>query len=155
MIQKVRKPPENIIKALEEFFKVSQGNLWNATAISRTKLAENISFVATGKKENPCYSIIDIGEGQTPKKMPDTFLSLSKSNKLRIPFVQGKFNMGGTGVFQFSGQNNLQLIVSKRDPKLLKLKMMTQRFLGFYYCEEGRPKRRKEEFSIYLLTIDG
>ena len=37
------------------------------------------------------------GEGQTPERMPDTFLSLTKSNKLRIPFVQGKFNMGGTG----------------------------------------------------------
>ena len=49
--------------------------------------------------------------------MPDTFLSLDKSNKLRIPFVQGKFNMGGTGVFEFCGPNGLQLIVTRRNPR--------------------------------------
>ena len=37
-----------------------------------------------------CVSTID-------RKAADTFLSLNKNNKLRIPFVQGKFNMGGTG----------------------------------------------------------
>jgi hypothetical protein len=31
--------------------------------------------------------------------MPETFLSLEQSDKHRIPFVQGKFNMGGTAVF--------------------------------------------------------
>jgi hypothetical protein len=51
--------------------------------------------------------------------MPDTFLSLTKSNKLRIPFVQGKFNMGGTGVFEFCGQYGLQLIITRRNPNIL------------------------------------
>jgi hypothetical protein len=30
--------------------------------------------------------------------MPRTILSLHKGNKNAIPFVQGKFNMGGSGV---------------------------------------------------------
>ena len=67
-------------------------------------------MIATGQKSKPCYSILDTGEGQTPEKMPETLLSLGKSNKLRIPFVQGKFNMGGTGVLQFCGEKNIQLI---------------------------------------------
>jgi hypothetical protein len=44
---------------------------------------------------------------------------LTKSNKLRIPFVQGKFNMGGTGVFEFCGPNGLQLIITRRNPKIV------------------------------------
>lgn len=52
--------------------------------------------------------------------MPYTLLSIGKSNKLRIPFVQGKFNMGGTGVLQFCGTNNIQLVISKRNPVILK-----------------------------------
>jgi hypothetical protein len=60
----------------------------------------------------------DSGEGQTPEMMPYSFLSLPShgSNKIKIPFVQGKFNMGSTGVLQFCGTRNLQLIVSRRNP---------------------------------------
>src|SRR5260370_14375377 len=61
----------------------------------------------------------DCGEGQTPERMPETLLSLTKSNKLRIPFVQGKFNMGGTGILKFCGRHNLQLVLSRRDQKIL------------------------------------
>ena len=75
-------------------------------------------MVATGKKTKQRYSIIDKGEGQNPSRMADTFLSLNDSNKLRIPFVQGKFNMGSTGALQFCGENNIQLLISKRDPKI-------------------------------------
>jgi hypothetical protein len=60
--------PRTIIKALEEFFGVTQGDLWNVSANSRKRLAENICFVSTGTKESPCYTIVDRGEGQTPKK---------------------------------------------------------------------------------------
>jgi glycosyltransferase involved in cell wall biosynthesis len=48
----------------------------------------------------------------------DTFMSVNRSKKLRIPFVQGKFNAGGdTGVLQFCGEKNMQLIVSRRHPE--------------------------------------
>lgn len=112
--------PKNIPEALERFFKIPEGKLTNISPNERTKLANRIFFVATGQKSNPCYSIIDTGEGQTPNKMPETLLSIGRSNKLRIPFVQGKFNMGGTGVFQFCGKHNLQLIISKRHPDVAK-----------------------------------
>ncbi len=111
--------PKSIIKALETFFNIYAGKLSNIGPNERKKLAENIALVSTGQKSNPCYTIIDKGEGQTPNKMPSTLLSIGESNKLRIPFVQGKFNMGGTGILQFCGKKNLQLIISKRNPGII------------------------------------
>jgi hypothetical protein len=74
-----------------------------------------LTVAATGPKPpgQPSLTVADQGEGQTPDDFPDTFLSIRRNNKLRIPFVQGKFNMGGTGAFQFS---KLQLVVSRRNP---------------------------------------
>jgi hypothetical protein len=148
--------PRSIIDALEKFFKITQGSLWNISPGSRTKLAENISLVATGKKQSPCYSIIDKGEGQTPQKMPSTFLSLSKDNKLRIPFVQGKFNMGGTGVFQFCGHHNLQLILSRRDPEIAKYENdATKDCWGYTIVRREDPMGRRRSSTYTYLIVDG
>jgi len=114
------KAPQTLKDALIKFFGIRDGVLTNLEPKERTRLGEHIMLVATEGRSNPCYSIIDQGEGQTPAKMPETFLSLTKSNKLRIPFVQGKFNMGGTGALQFCGKHNLQLIISRRDPRVAK-----------------------------------
>ena len=93
--------PQTIDLALEHSLDIKNGNLANIGAAKRTELAQNIGFIATGRTNRPNYIVFDQGEGQTPYDMPETLLSLSKSNKLRIPFVQGKFNMGGTGVLTF------------------------------------------------------
>ena len=64
-------------------------------------------------------SLYDAGEGQMPEAFPTTFCSLihaddSGSYKGAIPFVQGRFNMGGTGVLPFcSEKHKLQLVVSR------------------------------------------
>ncbi len=81
-----------------------------------------ITLAVTGSKppESPSITLVDQGEGQTPASMPDTFLSIDRSNKLRISFVQGKFNMGGTGALKFCGSNSLQLVITKRNPAILK-----------------------------------
>ena len=105
--------PQNLETAMDRFFSIYQGKLSNLNKKERAKIADRISLIATGLKSKPCYTILDTGEGQTPEKMPETLLSLGKSNKLRIPFVQGKFNMGGTGVLQFCGEKNIQLIISR------------------------------------------
>lgn len=110
--------PRTIQEALQAFFNIRDGRLSNLDPRTRSKLAENICVVATGQKTNPCYAVVDTGEGQTPHMLPETILSLGKSNKLRIPFVQGKFNMGGTGVLQFCGRRNLQLVISRRHPSI-------------------------------------
>lgn len=88
-----------------------------------TEQSRSITVTATGPRPTsgvPSITISDDGEGQTPGQMPETFMSLNKSNKLRVPFVQGKFNMGGTGALQFGGtRSNLQLIISRRRQDLL------------------------------------
>src|SRR3989344_1090040 len=114
--------PKSISEAQKKYFGIHNGKLSSVDAGVRAKLAENIFLVATGEDDsdtNPCYSIIDSGEGQIPESFHDTFLSLTKGNKSKIQFVQGKFGMGGTGVFRFgSSEHNLQLIISKRDPEI-------------------------------------
>jgi hypothetical protein len=123
------KAPQDIRDAIAQFFDNTTTaksafaglvKMWSPDR--RTKVAEDIVLVTTGKgaKEgNPCFSIIDRGEGQTPDTFPSTFMSIGESNKMRIPFVQGKFNMGGTGVLKFCGKRRLQLIVSRRNPAIV------------------------------------
>lgn len=95
----------------------------------RTEVAKGITLAATGataQEGNPCFTIADCGEGQTPEKVPFTLLSLpavTGSNKMRIPFVQGKFNMGGTGVLRFCGHHNLQLVLTRRNPAIIGRKL--------------------------------
>ena len=81
-----------------------------------------ITLTATGSKPPnvPSLTLVDQGEGQTPLRVPDTFMSIDKSNKLRIPFVQGKFNMGGTGALKFCGKEGLQLLITRRNPAILE-----------------------------------
>ncbi len=123
--------PQSIRAAVARFFdgyvdddldeKAGRIALWaDAKATEQGRL---LTLAATGNMPSdglPSISIADQGEGQTPDAFPDTFMSIGKSNKLRIPFVQGKFNMGGTGVLQFcGGHHRLQLVVSRRNPALL------------------------------------
>jgi hypothetical protein len=108
--------PQSMLEAVERFFHVRDGRLNNLGNQQLRELAESIMVVATGSRARPSYLIIDRGEGQTPAKFPATFLSLMRSNKIHIPFVQGKFNSGGTGVLQFCGEKNYQLLVSRRQP---------------------------------------
>jgi hypothetical protein len=99
--------------------KATNGRIENWTATERRDQAKRITLAATGPNSAPCLSISDEGEGQTPAMVPHTFMSLAKANKLRIPFVQGKFNMGGTGALRFCGGfHHLQLIVTRRNPAI-------------------------------------
>jgi len=120
--------PQSIREAIARFFEGKAGSLGpdagrvkNWPNHQRTSQARLITVAATGLKPeqgDPCITISDAGEGQAPSRFLHTFLSLNRSNKLRIPFVQGKFNMGGTGALQFAGKHNLQLIVSRRNSAL-------------------------------------
>jgi hypothetical protein len=104
--------PQSIFEARDTLFGEELKNI--------EKLSNSITITATGKKTRPSISIADDGEGQTPTSMPRTILSLHKGNKNAIPFVQGKFNMGGSGVLEFCGvDHNVELVVSKRNPNLL------------------------------------
>lgn len=98
------------------------GTLQGWSQTKQLEQSQYITLAVTGampRAGDPCITITDQGEGQTPARMPDTFLSIDRNNKLRIPFVQGKFNMGGTGVLKFCGHDSLQLIITKRNPDIV------------------------------------
>jgi len=114
--------PSSPKEASERFFGVEGGDLTTLSSGERSDLSRRIALVASGEKgrgATPCYSVIDSGEGQHPDAFPETFLSLDGGNKLRIPFVSGKFNMGGTGALPFCGEKDVQLIISRRAPELV------------------------------------
>ncbi len=116
--------PQTISEAVAEFFGGGRGKVETTGNIARwdyrkrREVADLITLSATGERQNVSFTIIDAGEGQSPNAMPDTFLSLDRGNKVNVQFVQGKFNMGGTGALRFCGQHNLQLIISKRNPSI-------------------------------------
>ena len=146
--------PQTMRKAVEKFFNVPQGKLSECTVKEKTNLAENIKLIATGGgRRNPCYIIADRGEGQPPDKLPTTLLSSGKGDKGTIPFVQGKFNMGGTAIFRFC---NFQLVLSKQDPDLSQ-NPASKDLWGFtiIYRKKASQIKRKDDSRIRYLAPEG
>jgi hypothetical protein len=104
--------PRTMAEAVEFFF-ASTHKSWHLGPIRREQ-AESIQIVASGSTKHPCLLVYDDGEGQHPDDFEITFLSLLRGNKNEIAFVQGKYNMGGTGAIVFCGRNRYHLIGSKR-----------------------------------------
>lgn len=111
--------PNSIQEAVEKFFDIKKGDFTEISDKRLREIAENIQIIAEGTKKNPNIIIYDNGEGQHPSDFEKTFLYSSRENKIKIRFVQGKFNMGGTGVLRFCGSNKYQLILSRRQASLL------------------------------------
>ena len=80
----------------------------------RNQQAESIQILADGPRRKTSLIIYDDGEGQHPEEFENTFLSLLRGNKNEIHFVQGRYNMGGSGAIVFCGKKRYQLIGSKR-----------------------------------------
>lgn len=115
---KSKDAPKSMSEAVEKFYNVKNGEIGELSNKERRDLAENIQILATGDKTQPCITIFDSGEGQTPENFVNTFLSLHRGNKANIHFVQGKYNMGSTGAVVFCGDKKYQLIASKRNKQL-------------------------------------
>ncbi len=123
-----REAPQSVKGAVAKFFDEDSnielaGQIREWDAKKRREIARKISVYITGHKPAqgtfPSINIADMGEGQTPRMIPKTILSLGKSIKLRIPFAHGKFNMGGTAALVYCGNNNLQFVLSRRNQALL------------------------------------
>ncbi|MCC6602812.1 MAG: hypothetical protein IT327_06360 [Anaerolineae bacterium] len=101
-------------EAVEKFFPDHKN--WDLNSV-RNLQAENIQILADSyprDTSNTSLIIYDNGEGQHPEAFERTFLSLLEGNKNEIHFVQGKYNMGGSGAIVFCGKQRYQLIASKR-----------------------------------------
>jgi hypothetical protein len=103
--------PKSMEEAVQKFFKEYKN--WDLPKL-RKHQSENVQIIADGPRKHPSLLIYDDGEGQQPEDFEDTFLSLFRDNKNEIHFVQGKYNMGGSGAIIFCGKNKYQLIASKR-----------------------------------------
>ncbi len=150
--------PKSIHEALEIIYEMKNGRLGTLSKKKLKELSEMIQVIASGHKpsrgRSPTFTIIDMGEGQSPDEFENTFLSLSGSNKVNIPWVQGKFNMGSTGVLEFCGRHGLQLIVSRRHELLRDGTNPDSGKWGFTVVRRFEPKGTMK-FSVYkYLTIN-
>lgn len=161
------KAPQSIRQAVARYFEgrnikaQSGGTLREWGSTRRTEVSKDITIAATGSRKEPCLTIVDSGEGQSPDRMPVTFLSIDRENKLRIPFVQGKFNMGGTGALMFCGQHSIQLIISRRNPLIVRTRNEedpSSDYWGFTVVRRERPTREmgavKNSVYTYLAPLD-
>ena len=142
--------PENMSDAVDRYF----GEIDDKDI--RKVAEENLILYATGSKARPCLSLYDAGEGQLAENFPKTFCSLISgtadgSYKGAIPFVQGRFNMGGTGVLPFcSDKYKLQLIVSRVPPEVAKSEKHEWAYtLLCFFASKQAPSWR------YLVGADG
>jgi hypothetical protein len=111
--------PSTMQEAVGKFFEIPRGDFSEIMDSKRRELAKKIIIIAEGSREKPNLIVVDRGEGQHPFDFKHTFLSISKQNKINIKFVQGKYNMGGTGVLPYCGEYHYQLLLSRKNPKLL------------------------------------
>ena len=112
------KAPKNMKEAVQRYFGITDGNFSGLSQEERNELVTNVMIIADGSKAEPNIIIADKGEGQKPDDFEDTLLSLQKGNKNKIKFVQGKYNMGGTGAIPFCGKKGYQLILARKSVEL-------------------------------------
>ena len=117
----------------------------------RNQQAESIQILADGPRRNTSLIIYDDGEGQHPEEFEDTFLSLLRGNKNEIHFVQGRYNMGGSGAIVFCGKKRYQLIGSKRYDNTGEFGFTLIREHPLSKAEKGTKKNTWYEY----LKIDG
>jgi len=116
--------PKSMTEAVKRFFpEVIEGKIAQLSPQQRTAWAAKSVLVGVKrlpkKTSFPTYTIADFGEGQNAVDFPKTLVSLGETNKERIPFVQGKFNMGSTGCIVFCTRSDIfkrhyKFILSKR-----------------------------------------
>ena len=147
--------PPNMRHAVAQFIerspcpeKETEGRIENWSTTLRRENAQKITLAVTGERSDPSITIVDEGEGQTPNNVPETFMSLNKANKLRVPFVQGKFNMGGTGALRFCGYHGIQLVLTRRNPVLVNSNNLDDQMWSFTVVRRDNP-RQSERSSVY------
>jgi hypothetical protein len=148
IIPESNEAPKSMEDAIKRFF--PDNKQWDLTTWRR-KQAEDIQVVADGPTRDTAVIIYDNGEGQHPEKFDDTFLSLVRGNKNKIMFVQGKYNMGGSGSIVFCGKKGYQLIGSKKYDETGKFGFTLIREHPF---EKGEESHNKNTWYEYL-KIDG
>ena len=150
-----RGTPRTMRKAVERYLSVKGGNFDALPEEQADEMARNVMIVADGPKERPNIAVADRGEGQRPEDFEDTLLSLQRGNKNAIRFVQGKYNMGGTGVLPFCA-SGYELIASRRCAGLVAAEGGSDEW-GFTLIREKPdvPEGNKTTWYEFLAMPDG
>ncbi|MFB5946403.1 hypothetical protein [Albibacterium profundi] len=156
--------PKSMEEAIDLFFPDNKN--WDLNTFRRNQ-AENIQIIADGPTKQSSIIIYDNGEGQHPQDFENTFLSLMRGNKNEIHFVQGKYNMGGSGAIVFCGTKGYQLIGSKkfdgsgnfgftliREHPLSKIELETKKNTWYEYLkiDDQIPEFHISELELKLLN---
>ena len=154
--------PQSMREGVSRFFEGGSdarvdGMIRHWSEDKRRREGSLLTVTATGYKPqqgDPCITIADRGEGQTPDEFPNTFMSLQKGNKSKIQFVQGRYNMGGTGALNFcAGPHRLQLIISRRNPAILKsYRSERDNQWGFTVVRRETPKANEKNSTFTYLA---
>lgn len=105
--------------AARKFLGVPRGGPSELSNTERERLAalSTLSFLdSDDSSRQPSIGARDFGIGVTPAEMPDTILSLQRSNKLHKPYLHGVFGKGGSIACLFS---KATIIVTRKQPDLL------------------------------------
>ncbi len=145
---KSNQAPQSMDEARTNFFPNHRD--WDLAG-PRNQQAESIQILADGPRRKTSLIIYDDGEGQRPEEFENTFLSLLRGNKNEIHFVQGKYNMGGSGAIVFCGKKRYQLIGSKRYDNTGQFGFTLIREHPLSQAEKGVKKNTWYEY----LKIDG
>lgn len=144
--------PRTVSEAVKKFIYENKKNGLSLKEIERQIYVFAEGYTEKGKSPNLC--VYDNGEGQSPLTFSDTIVSLGKSNKKKIPFLQGQYNMGGSGVSKFC-QGGLQLIVTKKNPYLVDKNVENP--WCFTVIRRNDPKaelHERNQYYTYLAPID-
>lgn len=152
--------PRSMQEAMNKFFGISSDVLASRSKELKEHL-NHIVILAEGRKERPTISIIDDGEGIDPILMPKTILGLGNSNKENIPFVQGIYGQGGSGVLPFCGSSEKQyhymFVAARTHPELTKNKKGSP--IGFSLVRlspnENVPPKRRLLYYEYMTDSNG
>ncbi len=136
--------PQNMTEAFEMFFggprQIERD--WKKLEAERV-----IKIVADGEwvsGEGLPYNllVVDRGCGQRPEDFHNTFCALlsDKSEKNKVPFLQGRYHMGGSGVLRYCGEKGYELIISKSAIK--------KGDWGWTLIRKNREERRYEYFVL-------
>ena len=165
--------PKSLRSAIAKFFlnsddeNAGMSRFWGTDRLQSAKeleiVTKQIWLSVTGSTKAPSISIVDHGEGQVPDDFPRTFMALvgyrtedgrTASQKANIPFVQGQFNMGSSGVYPFASETyGFQLLISRRNPKLL-LDTSPDRDLEWGFTIVRRSEQFKGSVYEYMAPVN-
>lgn len=133
-------------QAATAWFGVPVKGVGELSQAERQSLANNVSvrLFDAANKEARTLEIADKGIGLTPDEMPDTILSINRSNKIQKFYLAGTFGQGGSSTYYNS---KLTLIASRKKG---------QGVIGFTLVRfvDLPPEQFKRGYYAYL-TIEG